>query len=274
MRWWRRKRLMVVTGGSGFLGRHLLTASEAGGWELFAPGSQSIDVRRRELVVHGISGFKPNVVVHLAYRKHERSTIVDGSAHVAEAAAACGARLIHFSTDMVFAGRHDAYRESDATDAVIDYGRWKAEAEAAVAAEHPGAVIVRTSLMYGTEHVSPQQHDVEAAIAGRQPMTFFTDEFRCPAHAGDIADAVVALASMPEVAGPLHVAGPELLSRAQLAQGFAIAMGYDPARVPVGPTPASAATTRPSCLHLDTLLAASLGIRCRSLADALRLPKG
>ena len=265
---------MVVTGGSGFLGRHLLEASEAGGWELFAPGSQSIDVRRRDLVVAGIAGFKPNVVVHLAYRKNERATIVDGSTHVAEAAAACGARLIHFSTDMVFAGRTDAYREPDVTDSVIDYGRWKAEAEAAVAAVHPGAVIVRTSLMYGTDHLSPQQHDVEAAITGGNPMTFFTDEYRCPAHAADISDAVVALASMPEVAGPLHVAGPDLLSRAQLAQGFAVAMGYDAGRVPVGPTPANAAATRPSRLHLDTSLAASLGIRCRSLADALRLPTG
>jgi dTDP-4-dehydrorhamnose reductase len=225
-------------------------------------------------VMEGIGGWQPNVVVHLAYRKDDHATIVDGSRHVAEAAAASGARLIHVSTDMVFAGRQEPYREADRPDAVVDYGRWKAEAETAVLACVPSAVVLRTSLLYGTEHVSPPQHAVADTIAGRAAVTFFTDEYRCPAHGGDVADAIVALASTPEVTGPLHVAGPELWSRAALAQAFAIAMGYDAARVPIGPTPANLLASRPSRLDLDSSLAASLGIRCRSVREVLRLPTG
>ena len=42
----RRKRLMLITGGSGFLGRHLTTALASSTWEFVAPSSSSMDIRR------------------------------------------------------------------------------------------------------------------------------------------------------------------------------------------------------------------------------------
>ena len=57
---------------------------------------------------------------------------------------------MHLSTDLVFAGRAMPYRESDAPNAVLEYGQWKAEAEQRVIAAHPDALMVRTSLLYGT----------------------------------------------------------------------------------------------------------------------------
>ncbi len=259
---------MMVTGASGFLGRHLLPASEQGGWELLAPGSAAFDVRSRGLVLEEIRAWKPTVVVHLAYRRDDRRVIVDGSRHVAEAATAAGARLVHLSTDVVFAGREWPYSEADLPDATMDYGRWKAEAEAAVVAACPTAVLVRTSLLYGTEHIAPGQREVADAVAGRRSMRFFTDEYRCPAHAADVAAAVVRLASMPEVRGPLHVAGPQVVSRADLACAFAGWMGLDPSRVPRG-TLADAGLDRPGRIALDVSHAAALGLHCRPLETAL-----
>ena len=66
----------------------------------------------------------------------------------------------------------------------------KLEAERAVAAECPSAVMVRTSLLYGTRRPASIQTDVEDAITGRSTMRFFTDEYRCPAHAADVAAAI------------------------------------------------------------------------------------
>jgi dTDP-4-dehydrorhamnose reductase len=260
---------MLITGGGGFLGQHLGIASEVNEWELFAPPSTMIDIRLRERAIDEISSWRPTAIVHLAYRKGDRRTIVEGSRNIAEAATTCGARLVHVSTDAIFAGRTEPYTENDAPFPITDYGVMKLEAEHAVAAECPGAVIVRTSLLYGTRHLASIQTDVELAITGQRPMRFFTDQFRCPAHASDVAAALSALAAEPDIRGPLNVAGPEVVSRADLAAIFARWMGFDPRGLTTG-TMALSGTIRPGRIALDTSRAAEYGLHCRPLSETLR----
>lgn len=260
---------MLVTGGSGFLGQHLGIASEADEWELFAPPSTMIDIRQHDRVIEEIDSWRPNAIVHLAYRKGDRRTIVEGSRNVAEAATRCGARLVHVSSDAIFPGRPQPYREYDTPFPITEYGVMKLEAERAVAAECPGAVIVRTSLLYGTRRPARIQLEVEEAIAGRLSMRFYTDEYRCPAHAADVAAALSSLATEPDIRGPLNIAGPEAVSRAELAEIFARWMGLDPRHLVTGSL-ALAGTIRPTRVVLDTTLAASYGLHCRSLAETLR----
>ncbi len=195
--------------------------------------------------------------------------IVDGTRHVAVAAADAGSLLVHVSTDVVFAGRPAPYTEADAPDPITDYGRHKADAELAAAAAVPDATIIRTSLLYGTDHPSPFQIELSDGLrSGRSPMTFFTDEFRCPAHAADVAGAIVHIAARREFAGPLHVAGPEPVSRLDFASALARYAGLE--RIPLPSTTiAEAGMTRSGNVVLDTTLAATLGIRCRSLVAAL-----
>ena len=119
---------------------------------------------------------------------------VAGSANVARAAAAAGARLIHLSTDFVFDGEKDgAYREDDEPAPVTPYGESKLAAERAVAAEHPAALLVRTSLLYGGPQPGPHERLVADAIAGPADVGFFTDELRCPVAVGDLAAALLEL---------------------------------------------------------------------------------
>lgn len=259
---------MLVTGASGFLGRHLTTTEASGDWEIYAPSSTQLDVRNREQVDDEIRGWRPTAVVHLAYRRDDRRTIVHGSRNVAHAAAAAKARLVHVSTDMVFGGRQLDYTEADTPTPVSDYGRWKAEAEVEVAAVVPAAAIVRTSLLYGTSRIAPSQQEVEDAISGRSSTRFFVNEHRCPAHAFDVASALAQLAERPEITGVLNIAGPMAISRADLARVFATWLGLDETQVPTG-TVAEAGQTRAGRIVLDTTRAVSLGLRCRSLGDAL-----
>jgi dTDP-4-dehydrorhamnose reductase len=259
---------MLITGAAGFLGRHLVMASEADDWELFAPPASVIDVRQRERVIDEIRTWNPTAIVHLALRRGDRRTMVEGSRNIAAAATASGAHLVHLSTDMVFPGRTLPYREADTPFPITAYGLMKLEAERAVAAECPNAVIVRTSLLYGTTWPASIQTDVEQAITGRKAMTFFTDEFRCPAYAGDVAAALSSLAAAPDIRGLLNVAGPEPVSRADLAVTFARWMGLDPKLLDTGLL-ALAGTVRPERVVLDSSLAAKYGLRCRSLAEAL-----
>ena len=260
---------MLITGGSGFLGQHLSIASEHEGWELFAPPSTMIDVRQRERVIEEVCSWRPTAIVHLAYRKGDRLTIVEGSRNIAEVAEMCGSRLVHVSSDVIFPGRPEPYREYDKPFPITDYGVMKLEAERAVVAECPSAVLVRTSLLYGTRRHARNQLEVEMAVTGRNAMTFYTDEYRCPAHAGDVGAALSSLAARPDIRGPLHVAGPEAVSRAELAGVFARWMGFDPRALSTG-LQALSGTIRPTHVVLDTTLAESLGLHCRPLSETLR----
>jgi dTDP-4-dehydrorhamnose reductase len=47
---------------------------------------------------------RPDAVINAAYRQSDWATTADGAAHVALAAAAAGARLVHVSSDAVFSG--------------------------------------------------------------------------------------------------------------------------------------------------------------------------
>ena len=254
---------MLVTGATGFLGRHLAEARGAQAWSWVAPSSSLLDLRDRDRVLDQVREWRPNVIVHLAYRKGDAASIVAASANIAEAAAACRARLVHLSSDMVFAGRQAPYAEEDVPDAVVDYGRWKADAERRVATVCHNSVLVRTSLLYGTTRLAPWQVE----IGDRRPVVWSTDEIRCPTHAADVAEAICVLASRSDVRGPLHVAAPEAISRAGVAQAMAGWMQLGDAAVRTGP---GAGSGRPGRIVLDSSRAATLGIHCRPLAAALR----
>ena len=198
-----------VTGATGYLGSELTRqAPEA--------STERVEVRDADAVQAFLERLRPDVVIHTAYRQagpEADEVNVAGSETVARAAAAVGARLVHVSTDVVFDGRKGApYVESDPPGPVTEYGRTKAEAEARVAAAHPRALVVRTSLLYGG--AEPSKHE----LAALDPeLTFYTDEIRSPVHVGDLAAALLELATL-ELAGPLHVAGADAVSRAELAR--------------------------------------------------------
>lgn len=58
---------IVVTGGAGFLGRHVVAALEQRGYhDLFVPRSRDYDLRREDAVARLYAEQRPDVVIHLA----------------------------------------------------------------------------------------------------------------------------------------------------------------------------------------------------------------
>lgn len=200
-----------VTGATGFLGREILRlAPDATG--------ERVDVCDAVAVASLLERLRPEVVIHTAYRQgtpDEWMVNVAGSESVARSSAAVGARLVHLSTDVVFDGRkRAAYVEQDEPCPCTDYGASKAEAERRVAAAHPTALVVRTSLTVGGPGHEPSRHELAALD---DELTFYEDELRSPVQVTDLAHALLELAAL-DISGTLHVAGADGVSRAELAE--------------------------------------------------------
>ena len=220
---------VFVTGLGGYLGRAIAGAEPdavgivgrntlwGAGKSALTPGVTAADVRDANAVAAALDAAQPEAVIHTAYVQdgpEARSINVDGSAILARAARERGLRLVHISSDVIFSGQLGRpIREDDLPDPVTEYGATKADAEAAVRAAHPEAVLVRTSLIYGG--AEPSRHE---QLALDVSVTFFDDEIRCPIAAPDLAAAVLELAARPEISGPLHVAGADAVSRLEFAQ--------------------------------------------------------
>lgn len=216
-----------MTGGAGTLGRTLVALAAENSWRVRATWFTAqpevdadwvqADVRDPEAVARAVDSV--DAIVHTAYRQgvDEWSTNVDGSLAVARAAE--GRRLVHLSSDLVFDGTIGRYREEDVPAPVNSYGRSKAEAELRVADAHPGATIVRTSLIYGLTD-GPQER------LAREGHRFFIDEIRSPVHVKDLAEAIFEVLEL-EVPGPLHLGGADDVNRYDLA----LLLGADEDRI-------------------------------------------
>lgn len=200
---------------------------------------------------------RPDVVVHTAYRRDDWATTAAGAAHVALATAQRGIRLVHVSTDLVFADSPDPRVETDPRSATGDYGRAKAAAEEAVEGCHDDAVVVRTSLVLGSSggRPSPMERLVHDLASGPREGVLFTDDVKCAVHVDDLAAALVELAAS-DLTGVLHCAGADALSRYDLGLLVARRDGLDPQRLRAGTRAATG--EGPSRVLLDSSRAAQV----------------
>ena len=225
---------LLITGGSGYLGRALL-AHATSAYTVYAtyhtqarrlPAAQAVllSLTDRAQVMRCITTLAPHVILHTAAVNPGQGsadvmwqTNVAGSQYVAEGAAAVGARLVHVSSDVVHDGQQAPYADDARPTPRNAYGHSKAAAEAVVAAIVPQAAIVRTSLIYGVTEMDRSTASFVQCLHQGQPLVLFTDVIRQPIWVETLAAALLKLSTM-DYAGTLNVAGQQALSRAAFGQ--------------------------------------------------------
>lgn len=237
------KRTLLITGGSGYLGRHL-TVRAADAFHVYttycthprqikAGQPLSLNLTQRDEVLRLITTLSPHGIIHTAAINPGRGSEAEmiqandtGTRYVAEAAVAVGARLVHLSTDVVHSGRHAPYDDTAPPTPLNGYARSKAAAEAAVTAVDATAAIVRTSLIYGLDELDHGTAGFVARLQEGQPLVLFSDVVRQPIWVESLATALLKLVDLPW-AGTLNVAGRQALSREAFGRRMLAWWGID-----------------------------------------------
>jgi dTDP-4-dehydrorhamnose reductase len=229
MRW-------LVTGAGGMLGRDLRTVlAEAGETDVVAATRADLDVTDPSAVRAAVEGV--DVVLNTAAwtdvdgaeSAEEAATAVNAHA-VRNLAEAAGKRLIHLSTDYVFAGTATTPYPEGATRAPVNaYGRGKALGEQAVLAA--GGSVVRTAWLYGT-HGTNFVRTMLRLAAERDTLEVVDDQQGPPTWSYALAQQLVALARAEGAPrGVYHGSAAGSTTWCGLARAVFAEAGLDPERV-------------------------------------------
>ncbi len=193
---------ILVTGGTGQLATCLV--AQAGGQNLRLIGRPELDFDAPDRIPATLAAIAPRLVINTAaYTAVDKAETDEEAADranrlgpllLARHCEAAGITLIHVSTDYVFDGAKGApYVETDAPSPTGIYGATKLAGEQAVLDACPRAVVLRTSWVY-----APAGKNFVLTMLGaakRFPkLRVVGDQRGCPTHAGDLADAILAIA--------------------------------------------------------------------------------
>jgi dTDP-4-dehydrorhamnose reductase len=220
---------------------HLLLIGAAGqvGWELertLQPLGSVLATRRAELdltdpdaVRARVLECRPALICNAAaYTAVDRAESEPDAAQrvnavapgvLGEAARACGAAVVHFSTDYVFAGTAAVpYRETDRPEPLSVYGRTKLAGERALADSGVAHLVVRTSWVFAARGHNFVRTMLRLARE-REELRVIADQTGSPTWARWLAEATAQIAgwalrhpggtaaALRDRGGVLHLAG-------------------------------------------------------------------
>lgn len=215
---------ILITGGQGMLGRTL--QKRFAEHELFVVDLPEIDILQQQDFITYVKGVAPDVIIHCAAmtRVDDCETNQElafrlngmGSANVAQAARASGARLIALSTDYVFSGfqpgEHppfcpsspEGYLEIDRPLPATVYGKSKLAGERSILDILPTATIIRIAWLYGAGGPSFVHTMANLGALTGEPLKVVDDQRGNPTSTTAVANLIAFLLDHPEVQGIVH----------------------------------------------------------------------
>lgn len=241
---------IVITGGTGLLGKALLETAPAdlqvlGTYHRNVPAVEwrsrfrPLDVRDNRWVERFFNTFRPQAVIHTASvgavddaqqnPDAVREVNVEGTQIIARACERWGAHLIHISSNAVFNGEHPPYAEEAPLRAVNRYGEMKIEAEESVRKSLGTSLILRPILMYGWPFPWGRGNVVTrwlASLEKGEPIEVAQDVTSMPLFVTSCAEVIWA-ALQRKTMGIVHVAGKDRLDLVTFARQTARIFGFN-----------------------------------------------
>jgi len=189
---------ILLFGKDGQVGWELQRALSPLG-ELRACGRAEADLSDPESLRGLVRAFAPDIIVNAAaYTTVDKAESDEVAAHtcnavapgvLAEEAAACGAWLVHYSTDYVFDGSKDgAWVETEAVNPLSVYGRTKYDGEERIRASGARHLILRTSWVFAP-HGGNFAKTMLRLAKERETLSVVADQHGAPTGAELLADA-------------------------------------------------------------------------------------
>lgn len=194
--------MVWLAGAEGMLGKHIAEKLNAAGISFIAT-DLDVDITSDSAVYNftGKNNFKwiincsAYTAVDMAEDEKDKAFAVnaDGAKNLAGAAKACGAKLVHFSTDYVFPGLEEkGYMEEDETGPVSVYGKSKLAGEKLLASSSANYFIFRISWLYG-----PYGKNFVDTILNlfdqKDELNVVSDQYGSPTYTGELAEFIVKL---------------------------------------------------------------------------------
>ena len=211
---------ILLTGIHGQVGNALQRAfskDNAFAGTVVSMDRSQLNLADQNAIRHAVQTIKPDLIINpAAYTAVDKAESEPELAYainavapqvLAEEAARVGARLIHFSTDYVYAGtKVGAYVEEDATQPLSVYGKSKLAGEDAIRSTGLQHLIFRTSWVYGA-YGKNFLNTILRLAAERDELRIVADQLGAPTSSTSIANAVLAVMGhwQNELVGTYHM---------------------------------------------------------------------
>ena len=237
----RTPRPVLIAGGGGTLADAVARLCVIRGLAYVRLSRRELDLSDVGAVAAMLERHRPWAVVNAAgltrvdeaeiHAERSRCDNVHAAAELAEACAAADVPLLGFSSHLVFDGAASApYDEGDEANPLSVYGRTKLEAERAVLAAHPQALVVRAGALFGPWD---ERNDATRAIRAVASGRFFSaacDVTVSPTYLPDLVNVALDLLIDRE-RGVWHLANTGAVTWAEFARAAVRGAGLDPDRV-------------------------------------------
>ncbi len=225
-----------------------------------------LDITKKEKVVEKIIKFSPEVVILTAAMTNvdqnelnkdlAQKINTEGPKNVIKACQMTNSKLVFVSTDFVFDGisKNGDYIETDIPNPLSHYGKTKYGAEKEVISSEIEYLICRTAVLYGW---NKERHNfitwILNKLKSRQTISIVTNQINNATLARNLAQIILMLVKN-DAKGIYHTAGPEPLSRYEMAIKCAEVFEYDKKLVsPIDNLRQVATRPRNAGLNIDKL---------------------